>query len=432
VSRPRIGRLLVAARGMEALRIARVCRDMGVETVALLQERDGEAAWPDEVDYAAYCAPGEGAWPDPRRVVDAAQDAGCDAIHPGYGPQARSAALSELSAASNLGYVGPGPEVLEVALDRLRVRRRAQALGIPVVPGTDALTDAAAALTWVTLTGLPVVLKTVRLGWPAVRIERAAELEPALARRMAVGPVYLERQVEGARLVEVPVFGDGQGGAVAVGDREVTVRIGGQRLLAECPASGLPDGLAETLHDRAQHLAADLRWRGLGAFQFLVTPDGRAYLLQLRPGLQPWSGVTEAAYGVDLVDAQVRLTAGDRLGWSAGDLRADGVALCVRLVARGAGEAARRPAVPPGPGATLWTALQPGEPIAPLDELATLTVREPTRQAALVRARALIEGLDPGGVPTDLPALLRLFDAPDFWRGPIDRDQVRALLLPAD
>jgi acetyl/propionyl-CoA carboxylase alpha subunit len=432
MSRPRIGRLLVAARGLEALRIGRVCQGAGIEAVALLQERDGDAAWPDLLDYASYCAPGDGPWPEAQRVVDAAQDAGCDAIHPGWGPLARSALLAGLSSSSNLGYVGPGADRLDAANDRLAVRRVAQALGIPVVPGTDALLDPALAVAWVTATGTPVMLKPARAGVPAQRLLQHSDVGPAVEAMLARGPVFLERLVEGARLIEVPVFGDGEGGALAVGDREVTVRIDGQRLLAECPASGLPDGMAATLHDRAERLCAHLRWIGLGAVQFLLTPDGRAYLLQLRPGLQPWSAVTEVVYGVDLIDAQIRLTAGDRLGWEREDLQPVGFGVCLRLVARSEGMVETLPQVPAGPGASLLHALEEGSLVEPRDDLCILTVVEPTRQAALVRARALATELAPTGVDTDLPALLRLFDAPDFWRGPLDRDRVRALMSPAD
>ena len=432
MSRPRISRLLIAARGMEALRVARVCRASGIESVALLQERDGDAGWPDSVDYASYCAPGDGPWPEPQRVVDAAQDAGCDAVHPGWGHPARSAVLAGLSSSSNLGYVGPGADRLDAANDRIAVRRVAHALGIPVVPGTDALLDPTLAVAWVTATGTPVMLKPARVGVAAQRLHHQADVAPAVAAMLAQGPVFLERLVEGARLIEVPVFGDGDGTALAVGDREVTVRVDGQRLLAECPASGLPDGMAATLHDRAERLCAQLRWIGLCAVQFLLTPDGRAYLLQLRPGLQPWSAVTEVVYGVDLVDAQIRLTAGDPLGWEREDLQPSGFAVCLRLVARSDGQVARPPEIAEGPGASLLHALEVGSLVEPLDDLCTLTVVEPTRQAALVRARALADALAPAGVDTDLPALLRLFDAPDFWRAPLDRDRVRALMLPVD
>lgn len=432
MSRPRIGRLLVAARGVEALRIGRVCRSAGIESVALLQERDGDASWPDQLDFASYCAPGDAPWPEPQRVVDAAQDAGCDAIHPGWGPLARSALLAGLSSSSNLGYVGPGADRLDAANDRIAVRRVAHALGIPVVPGTDALLDPALAVAWVTATGTPVMLKPARPGVAARRLLHHSDVAPAVEAMLARGPIFLERLVDGARLIEVPVFGDGDGGALAVGDREVSVRLDGQRLLAECPASGLPDGMAATLHDRAERLCAHLRWIGLGAVQFLLTPDARAYLLQLRPGLQPWSAVTEVVYGVDLVDAQIRLTAGDRLGWAREDLQPVGHGVCLRLVARGDGVVERPPQAPEGPGAALLHALEEGSLVEAGDDLCTLTVVEPTRQAALVRVRALAADLAPTGIETDLPALLRLFDAPEFWRGPLDRDRLRVLMAPAD
>lgn len=421
-------RVLAACRGEAALRVARAAHARDMEVVALLDpERDEGAAWPDALDGVVAVTPDErGRWPAVAGAVAAAMDAGCDAMYPAWGARVRDPDLGIAAGRTGLVAVGPTPQLLHRIADRPSLRAVAEELGVPTVPGSEPLTELSQAQTWLAWTGMPAVVRSLDPGLGGGR--RVASEEEAVSvieRLLAYGPVMLERVVIGAREVEVPFIGDGHGRVVALADREITVRDGAVRVLTEAPAPGLAGTSRHEVHAYTHALAKQLEWKGIGSARFLVTPDGRPYFLQIRPGVQPWHGATEALLGVDLVDAELGLADGEPLFWRHGDIEPEGHAMALRVRAAKSGEVIGSLELPDD--LRFDPAEVPGGRTQAGRTLGTLVVRGPTRQACIVRARAALASWPQQGVTPDLDLLIRLFDDKAFWLGPLDREAVAAL-----
>ena len=418
----RIRRLLVATRGEAAVRLIQAARAASVESVVLFAEEDAEALWVDEADFAVYVPHEEGPWPAPERVVSAGVDSGCDAVHPGWGALCRSIYAAELVARGGMGWLGPSPRALEAVADRTAQRAAAERLGIPRVPGSEPVVERAQVDAWLAWAGVPALLKPVdTLGLPgrSLRIDDPSAAATLLADVLAEGPALLERLVLEAREIEVPVLAGEDGVVATLADRETTVRSGLDRLLVECPAPDLPDALRAQLHRDAARIAEALGWRGVGAVRFLLTPDGRPWFLGLRPGLTAWHAVTEVALGMDFVSAELHLASGGDLALARADLQPTGH--CVLLRVPVASTCSPRGA-PSSPGVTAHVAAVDGDAIAAGACCGSVVVQAPTRQAALVRARALLDAWPMQGADLDDAPLRRLFDDPAFWQGPVHRE----------
>lgn len=428
--RAELRRLLVADRGMAALRALRWAQQAKVEVVGLVAQSDGDAVWPDDLDFAVY-VPDEPSspWPSAERVLAAAHDAGCDAIHPGFSYLGRTPALIELMATSGLAWAGTGQHALGVCADRTICRATAEELGLPVVPGSMPILDEAQGQLWLSRVGLPVAVRAVTPGRRGPRrfIHAASEAAEALRAGLAEGPVLLERLVVGAREVEVPVIWDGAAPPVALGDRDITMRGAHGRLIVEAPAPGLSDKTREIIVKQAIAIVRHIQLRGLCAVRFLVPPDGRPYLLQVIPGLSPWHGVTEALCAVDLMDAQLRMAVGDALELSADDLTLAGHHLWVDLRASADGELFELPDME----LRRDLSIVEGDLVMAGDSLGAMIVGAPTRHAAIVRARASLDGPLLPGVELDRSELDAVFNSVEYWRGPLDRDRAAALLAKA-
>ena len=424
--RPAVTRVLVADRRGGALRVRRWGRETGVEVVALSAQDEDEQPWLEHFDFTvAVRADGWGRWPDARSVIGAMHDGGCDALHPGWGQASQSPLLVEQLMYAGVAWAGPGREALGLALDRGISLIRATELGIPVVPHSGPLSDLDVARSWVTRVGFPVRIRPVdiEIGHPRPVLRSFEDFETSMPRWLRIGPCVLERQVAGAREIEVPVLVDGRGEALAIGDRDVTVRDGRRHLLVEAPAPGLDDKLRAELAESAVAFALALDWRGLGTVRFLLAPDGRPYLLQLRPGLQPWHGATEVAFDVDLVDAQMRLAIRDVVRWTEADIRPRRAAIWAGVTAAESGTVG----VVDGGGLRVDLDVVPGEQLRAGAALAGVVSAAPHRQAAIVRLRAWLDGDHVEGVSVNRAALDAMVGSHRFWLAPLDRDEAAAV-----
>lgn len=413
-------RILVACRGVEARRLLRSIKELGLETAVLVGEQDDGASWSQGFDYTMFTLKPH---PTASDVVGLALDAGCDAIHPGWGPLARQGELAGRAKTVGLVSVGPSLSHLQLAADGGRVRDIAAELSIPVVPGSDPCEDIVDADRWLSLVGYPCTARHIGdIDAAPVTISDPESGRPRLIAMLEEGPIVLERLVQSAREIEVLVAGQLSGEALTLGERETSIRIDGRRALIEAPAINLEAREAFSFRNAAAMLISRLRWPGLVSVRFLLTPDGRAYLLRLRPGLQPWHAVTEETLGIDLVDAQLRIVAGDELGWEPHHFDEDGHAFCMRLFAQGEADGRIQMLSLPDDVRQL-RGFEVGDAIAPGEELCQLVVHAPTRQAAFVRARAALERVEIEGVETNLASLKAIFDRETLWAGPLDRDQ---------
>lgn len=317
-------RILVANRGEVAARVARTCRRIGADTIAVHADGEEEALHVQSCDNSIRVGKGEAVaetYGNVRALVDAARESRCNALHPGYGILDEDPTLARECEKAGVVFIGPPPEMLVLLRDRISVRNAAFDAGLRILPGSerpirepDELRADAEAI------GYPFVLKPAfGLAEPfALTIVASAdELESAIAAmEWDGGAVYAERHVDRPRHVEVQVVGDGQGQAVAVGDREVSLRKDHRRVLAESPAPAIDalhrgDAVRSAIWAAAIDLTLYLGFRGVGTVHFLLDPRGHFHALGFHPMLQPEHATNELCANLDLVEVQVRLANGE-------------------------------------------------------------------------------------------------------------------------
>ncbi|HVR48574.1 MAG TPA: carboxyl transferase domain-containing protein [Pseudorhodoferax sp.] len=318
--------ILIANRGEIAIRIARACADLGLRSVAVHPADDARALHVLRAD-AAQLLPGHGAaaYLDVAQTVAAARAAGCSAVHPGYGFLSESAALAEACAKAGLVFIGPSAEVLRLFGDKASARRAASAQHVPVPAGTPGAVDLAGAQAFfASLHGAGMLVKAVAGGGGrGMRtVLREGDIAEAHARASAealaafgCGEVYCEALVPDARHIEIQVLGDGTGEVVQFGERECSLQRRHQKIVEIAPSPSLGSALRERIAAAALGMARAVCYRGLGTFEFLVDRGHaeRFVFIEANPRLQVEHTVTEAVYGVDLVQAQIRVALGATL-----------------------------------------------------------------------------------------------------------------------
>ena len=334
-----IRRLLIANRGEIAVRVARTAHRMGISTVGVFSEPDAGALHVEVVDRAVALG---GATPAESylradALVRAALDTGCDAVHPGYGFLAESTAFARAVIDAGLVWVGPTPEQIELLGDKIAAKRAAVQAGVPtteaveVSPGNvpdglplPALVKAAAG-------GGGRGMRVVR------RVEDLADAVGAAAREaesaFGDGTVFVEPFIERGRHVEVQILGDAHGNVVHLGERECSIQRRNQKVVEEAPSAGITDDVRQALCEGALALARHIGYRGAGTVEFMVGADGTISFLEVNTRLQVEHPVTEAVTGLDLVELQLRVAAGEPLPLTQDDVRVDGHAIEVRVVA---------------------------------------------------------------------------------------------------
>ncbi|HYS18370.1 MAG TPA: acetyl-CoA carboxylase biotin carboxylase subunit [Candidatus Binatia bacterium] len=337
-----ITKVLVANRGEIAVRVIRACREQGIASVAVFSEADREALHVLMADEAYPIGP-----PAPvesylaiDKLVRVAKAAGADAVHPGYGFLAENAAFAEACAAAGLVFVGPPPQAIRALGDKTAARRIARGLGVPTVPGTfepvagDAVRAAARAI------GYPLMIKATLggggKGMRAVHAEGELEAALGLARSEAAwafgeGAVYLERLLAEPRHIEVQVLADAHGRVVHLGERECSIQRRHQKLVEESPSPFVDDAMRARLGEAACRIATAAGYVNAGTVEFLVDSDRNFYFLEMNTRLQVEHPVTEMVTGIDLVREQLRIAAGDALGFAQGDVTLRGTAIECRI-----------------------------------------------------------------------------------------------------
>jgi len=336
--------LLVANRGEIACRIFRTARRLGMRTVAVYSDADAGARHTRAADEARRIgpAPARESYLDMGRIIDAARASGVEAIHPGYGFLSENAAFAQACLDAGLVFVGPPAAAIDAMGSKILAKTRMQAAGVPVLPGyAGARQDLADLAREARAAGLPLIIKPAAGGGgKGMHIVRAdAELEPALAaaRRLAEsafgdGALLLERYLPTPRHLEVQVFADRHGNFVHLGDRDCSTQRRHQKLLEEAPAPAVPEQVRERLRAAALVVARAIGYVSAGTVEFLF--DGReVYFMEMNTRLQVEHTVTEAVTGLDLVEWQLRIAAGEPLPLSQGEVRCNGHAIEARVCA---------------------------------------------------------------------------------------------------
>jgi 3-methylcrotonyl-CoA carboxylase alpha subunit len=313
----RIRKVLIANRGEIAVRIATTLREMGIASVAVFSEADREA-WHRRFCDESVALPGREARDNYLRgdlIIDAAQSAGADAIHPGYGFLSENPEFSKAVEAAGLVFIGPTAESIHKMGDKAGARAIADAAGVPIVPGRNAVADEELHEA-VAEVGFPLILKPSAggggKGMVVLQDDRDLAEKVAAARRVAQAAfgddaLVMERYVKPARHIEIQVFGDGQGDAVALGERECSLQRRHQKVIEECPSPVVAEDLRQRMGEAAASLARSVQYRGAGTVEFLLGPDDSFYFLEMNTRLQVEHPVTEEVYGVDLVRAQLEV-----------------------------------------------------------------------------------------------------------------------------
>ncbi len=434
-------RVLVANRGEIALRIIRACHEEGLEAVAVYSDADRLSPHVRAADTAVALGPAPAAesYLNIAKLVAAAQETGCQAVHPGYGFLSERAIFAEAVTEAGLVFVGPPAAALRAMGDKPEARRRMQVAGVPIVPGTtQALRDPAEARREVARLGFPILLKAAAGGGgKGMRVvSRETELASAFeaarseaAKAFGDGAVYIEKYVDRPRHIEIQVLADAHGRVVALGERECSIQRRYQKLIEEAPSTAVTPALRRRLSEAATAAATAVGYRSAGTIEFLLTPGEKFYFLEMNTRIQVEHPVTELVYGVDLVREQLEIAAGRPMRVHAGTLHPRGHAIECRITAEDpfndflpAAGVLRYLRVPSGPGVRWEGGVEAGNEITlfydPL--IAKLVVWGETRAIARQRMRRALRELVIVGLPTSQSFHLRVMDEPDFQMGNLD------------
>jgi acetyl-CoA carboxylase biotin carboxylase subunit len=441
-------RILIANRGEIAVRLVRACRELGHESVGVYSDVDRTQPHVLAADLAVRIgpAPARESYLNQDTIIAAARSTGAGAVHPGYGFLAENAGFAKLVEASGLIWIGPPPDVIELLGSKTAAREVARSVGVPVVPGSDALPDAAAARAFAAEVGYPVLLKAVGGGGgKGMRIARSdAEVEEAFARAASEGKaffadarVYAEKLIERPRHIEVQILGDRHGNLVHVGERECSLQRRHQKVFEECPSVAVDAALRARLGAAALAVAGTVGYRSAGTVEFLLAPSGEFFFLEVNTRLQVEHPITEAVYGVDLAQLMIREALGEALPLRQGDLAPRGHALECRVYAEDPlrGFAPSPGTIhhlerPDGPGVRVESGVREGS-VVPLDYdpiLAKLVVWAEDRPAALRRLRRALTEYRIAGIATTLPLFRLLLDVPEFTAGELHTGLLDELL----
>ncbi|MGZ6327898.1 MAG: acetyl-CoA carboxylase biotin carboxylase subunit [Candidatus Limnocylindrales bacterium] len=416
-------RILIANRGEIALRVLRTCRGMGISAVVAYSEADRESRAVQLADEAICVGPAEAkrSYLSAPAILSAAVVTDCDAIHPGYGFLSEDDTFAEMTRAHGLTFIGPPPEVLERFASKAGTRDLLARYGLPTIPGSDGmLRDDDHALVEAERIGYPVLIKpSAGGGGKGMRMVRSPrELQQALTvcrseARAAFGDdsLYLERWLEDNRHVEVQVVVDRYGNGVHMGERDCSVQRRHQKVVEEAPTPARPVQGRERLCESALEAVVAAGYENVGTLEFLVDRDGNAYFIEINCRIQVEHPVTEMLSGIDLVREQIRLAAGEPLGYSQADVTLRGHALEFRINAEDVAHDFRPQAgvveryLPPGgPGIRMDSHLFAGYEVPSYYDslLGKLVVWGPDRPSAIARARVAFDELVLEGLITNV------------------------------
>ena len=433
-------KVLVANRGEIALRVIRACRELGIQTVAVYSEADRESLHVRFADDDVCIGPPparESSLKIPR-IIAAAEIAGADAIHPGYGFLAENAEFAETCAASNIAFIGPTAEQIRVMGDKAAARRMMSEIGVPIIPGTlGSVEDSDEALGAAREIGFPVIIKAaaggggkgMRIAYDPDDFARAFQLARSEAlSAFGSGDVYVERYLTRPRHIEFQILGDKHGNVIHLAERDCSLQRRHQKLVEEAPSPALTPQLRERMGEAAVRGAAAIEYVGAGTIEMLLNEDSSFYFMEMNTRIQVEHPVTEMLTGLDLVKEQICVAAGERLSVrELPPLRGHVIECRVNAEdpARNFQPSPGRIEVfhpPGGPGVRVDTHVYAGYTVPPYYDslLAKLVCQGRDRCEAVRRMQIALEGFIVEGVTTTIPFLGRVMANPRFQAGQVD------------
>ncbi|MDQ2741471.1 MAG: acetyl-CoA carboxylase biotin carboxylase subunit [Chloroflexota bacterium] len=433
-------KVLIANRGEIAVRIIRTLREMGIRSVAAYSDADREALFVQEADEAFRLGPaaaGE-SYLNVEAIMSVALQSGAQAIHPGYGFLAENAGFAEVAEEAGLVFIGPSPRAIRLMGDKVEARRLAQALHVPVVPGTPGPVESVEeALVFANAAGYPIAVKAAAGGGGrGIRVARTPEELPAsleAARREAQAyfhnpQVYLERYYENPRHIEIQVLGDRLGNLVHLGERDCSVQRRHQKLIEETPSPAVNRELRRQMGETALRLARAVEYSSAGTVEFLLARDGEFFFLEMNTRIQVEHPITERVTGVDLIREMVLAAAGEPITLRESVLDLNGHAIEVRVNAENPAESFRpTPALithyqePGGIGVRMDSGVYAGYTIPDAYDslMAKLISWAPDREAARRRALRALGEFRIAGPSSTIPFALAVLESEPFVAGTI-------------
>ncbi len=431
-------KVLVANRGEIAVRVIRACRELGVKTVAVFSEADRHALHPRFADEAYCIGPPQTArsYLNIPNIISAAEIAGVDAIHPGYGFLSENAQFAEICASHGFKFIGPAAPAIALMGDKSSAKQRMAEANVPVIPGSGIIESEQQARQFGREVGFPVLIKaTAGGGGKGMRIVgREADLPAGLAAAsgeaqaaFSDGRVYIEKLLLHPRHIEVQVLGDEYGHIIHVGERDCSIqKPSHQKLLEETPAPNLDPSVRAELLSSAVRAARAVEYANAGTLEYLVSADGRFYFMEMNTRIQVEHPITEVVYGIDLVKWQVRIAAGERLTVRQEEIKPSGHAIECRINAEDA-EMGFRPTagklgsvlLPGGPGVRVDTHIYTGAEVPPYYDslLAKIVSDDRSREDCIVRMRRALAEVEILGVATTVPVHERILTMNSFVEG---------------
>ena len=433
-------KILVANRGEIALRVICACRELGIATVAVYSEADRNALHVRFADEAVCIGPARSSesYLNIPSVISTAEITNVDAIHPGYGFLSENANFAQVCRASEITFIGPSPEIIQLMGEKDRARREMAAAGLPTVPGTEGIIpDEAAAERAAAEIGFPLIVKACAGGGGrGMRLVRAkSEVVPAYraarteAEQAFGSPdVYAERFLERPRHIEFQVLGDNHGHVIHLGERECSIQRRHQKLVEESPSTALDPKRREELGAQVEKALQKIGYQNASTVEFLMDEDGSFYFIEMNTRVQVEHPVTEMVTGVDLVKSQIRVAAGETLDDVVGKVAFSAHSIECRINAEDPDtlipSSGRITTFEPpgGTGVRVDTAAYADCVISPYYDslIAKLIVRGRDREESLSRMRRALEMFVIEGVKTTIPLQHRILSDPDFIAGHFD------------
>jgi acetyl-CoA carboxylase biotin carboxylase subunit len=434
-------KVLIANRGEIALRVISACQEMGIRTVAVYSEADRNSLHVKFADEAICIGPPKSAdsYLNVPAVISAAEITGADAVHPGYGLLSENASFAEVCRASNLKFIGPPPEVTRMMGEKSTARQTMKKAKVPILPGSDGVIESeGAALEWAKSVGYPVILKAVAGGGGrGMRICRSAAELPGLYQQASTealnafsnGDLYMEKFIERPRHIEFQVLADEHGNVMSLGERECSIQRRHQKLIEEAPSLQITPKQRAEMAKVIERSLKDIGYWNAGTIEFLMDEDGSIYFIEMNTRIQVEHCVTEMVTGVDLVKAQLRIAAGEKLGDIVPVLpKINGHAIECRINAEHPEKFTPSPgritafSLPGGNGVRVDTA-QYAEGVVPqyYDSLiAKLICHGKDREEAIDKMQRALSQFIVQGIHTSIPLHQRIFADEEFRRGDFD------------
>lgn len=429
-------KVLVANRGEIALRIIRSCKELGIKTVAVFSEADRNSLHAMLADEKVCIGPAKASesYLNIPNILSAAEITKAEAIHPGYGFLAENAKFAEICQNSGYVFIGPPPEIIRLMGDKNKARQAMKKAGLPVIPGSDViLEDVNEAKKIAQKIGYPVIIKAAAGGGgKGMRICRTpAQLEEQFPMaqneaKAAFGDpsLYLEKYITGAHHIEIQIIGDSKGNIIAFGERECSVQRKYQKIIEETPSPFIDERTRRKMMKAAQAAAEKIGYQSLGTFEFLVDDKKRFYFMEANTRVQVEHPITEMVYGINLIKAQIRVAAGEKINFPV-DLEMRGHAIECRINAEDPETFIPSPGkidflvFPGGEGIRVDSAAYAGWEIPPYYDslIAKIIAYAPTRQLAIAKMRAALETTTIVGIKTNIPLLLNILSNTDFING---------------